>query len=341
LKHPWQKRCYLIAEAGVNHNGSLELARQLVISAKECGADAVKFQTFKAERVARADAPKAAYQLRNTDRAESQIDMLRKLELSPKAHRELADLCAKLKIDFLSTPYNEEDVVFLKKLGVPAIKLASIHLFEPHFLRLVARQGLPLFLSTGMGTLSDVDLAVRTIRDAGNPPVVLLHCTTNYPSAVADANLRAITTLRDAFGLEVGYSDHTQSETCSVAAVALGAKVIERHFTLDRSMEGPDHTSAADPVGFTELARRIRETENALGDGVKRPCAAELANMPNMRRSLVARRPIAKGRKISESMLTCKRPADGIAPALIDQVVGLAARRDIREGETIHWSLLG
>lgn len=340
MKTPWKKRCFLIAEAGVNHNGSLEMARDLVVAAKDCGADAVKFQTFKAERVARADAPKAAYQLRNTDRRQSQVAMLKKLELSPAAHRELAKLCSRLGLAFLSTPYNEEDLVFLKRLGVPAIKLASIHLFEPHFLKLAARQGLPILLSTGMGTLADVDMAVQTLRRNGNPPCVLLHCTTNYPSAVEDANLRAIRTLGEAFGLDVGYSDHTQSDICSIAAIALGARVIERHFTLNRSLPGPDHTSAADPQQFLALAQRIREAEKALGDGIKAPRAAELANMPHMRRSLVARRDIPKGRRITESLLICKRPADGIAPGFIAEVTELKARRTIRAGEALSWAML-
>lgn len=336
----WQKKCFLIAEAGVNHNGSLQTAKELVVAAKDCGADAVKFQTFKAERVVRTDAPKAAYQLRNTNRRESQIEMLRKLELSPAAHRELAALCRKLRIGFLSTPYNAEDLELLARLEVEAIKLASIHLFEPHFIRQACRLGLPVILSTGMGTLADVDLAVRTLTNSGNPPCVLLHCTTNYPSAIEDANLRAMSTLQAAFGLPVGYSDHTQSDVCSIAAVAIGARVIEKHFTLDRNSTGPDHSSAADPEQFRVLATRIRETERALGHGRKIPCASEIANMPHMRRSLVADRDIAKGEPISESALTCKRPADGIAPNQIDEIVRRKSRRLIRKGETLKWSML-
>ncbi len=337
---PWKKRCFLIAEAGVNHNGSLEQARALVQAAKDCGADAVKFQTFRAQRVVRNDAPKAAYQLSNTDPKESQIEMLRRLELSPKAHTELVALCRKLKVACLSTPYSEEDVALLVRLKVPAIKLASIHLFEPQFIKHVARQRLPILLSTGMATLADVDLAVRSLREGGNPPVVLLHCTTNYPSRVRDANLKAIVTLKKAFGLDVGYSDHTQTDTTTLAAVALGAQVVEKHFTLDRTLPGPDHTSAADPGQFSALAKKIREVELALGNGIKAPCAAEIANMPNMRRSLVAKRSIPKGAVINESHLTCKRPADGIMPALLPDVLGKKARRAIKEGESLRWTML-
>jgi N,N'-diacetyllegionaminate synthase len=334
------KRAYVIAEAGVNHNGSLDLARKLVLAAKEAGADAVKFQTFKAERVAQAAAPKADYQLRNTDQAESQIEMLRKLELPDESHGELLALCRAEGIEFISTPYNEEDVDFLAGLGVRAIKLASIHVVEPHFLRYAARSGCHLIVSTGMATLGEVDAAVRALRAAGCEDFTLLQCTTNYPSRVEDANLRVIPILRAAFGCAVGYSDHTQSDVSCIAAIALGATMIEKHFTLDRTLPGPDHTSAAEPVEFAALVRRIREVEAALGSGRKEPCAAESANATNMRRSLVARRAIASGERITEAMLTCKRPATGLSPALVAAIVGRVAATDIPAGTPLGWAMV-
>lgn len=344
MNRPFQTqpaRAYLIAEAGVNHNGSPAMARDLVRAARAAGADAVKFQTFKAERVAQGGAAKAQYQLENTDRDESQIEMLRKLELGEQAHRELFALCQEEAIDFLSTPYNEEDVDFLNALGVTAFKLASIHLFEPSFLAYVAAKGRPMIVSTGMATLADIDTAVRAIRAAGDPPVTLMQCTTNYPSRVEDANLRVIPRLRAAFGVAVGYSDHTQSEVCSVAAIALGATMIEKHFTLDQSLPGPDHTSAATPAEFARLAAAIRETEAALGSDRKEPCAAEIANAPAMRRSIVSRQPIARGTTISERMLTFKRPADGLPPALVGEVIGRVALQDIAPDTQLTWQMLG
>lgn len=338
MNFPPTDRVFIIAEAGVNHNGSPEMARQLVHAAKAAGADAVKFQTFRAERVAQSSAPKAAYQLRNTDGAESQIEMLRKLELPEADHHELLALCAELGLEFLSTPYNEEDVDFLAGLGVRAYKLASIHLVEPHFLRYAARTGRHLIVSTGMATFPEVDQAVRTLRAAG-ADFTLLQCTTNYPSRVEDANLRAIVSMRDDFGCAVGYSDHTQSDVTCVAAVALGATMIEKHFTLDRSLPGPDHSSAANPEEFAALVQRIRATESGLGTGRKEPSEAEAVNLVNMRRSLVARRAIAAGERITEEMLTCKRPADGIAPLRIDEVTGRVAARDIPAGAALAWSM--
>lgn len=332
---------FIIAEAGVNHNGSLDLARQLVLAAKEAGADAVKFQTFKAERVAQADAPKADYQLRNTDRAESQIEMLRKLELPDAAHEEIIALCRKAGIEFLSTPYNEEDIDFLAKLGVNAFKLASIHCVEPHLLRYAARTGKHLLVSTGMATLEEVDGAVAAVRGTGCENFTLLQCTTNYPSRIEDANLRVIPMLRERYQCDVGYSDHTQSDTSCIAAIALGATMIEKHFTLDKAMPGPDHTSAAEPSEFAALVRQIRATEAALGSGVKVPCEAEAANAVNMRRSLVARRDISAGEVITEAVLTCRRPANGISPRLVDEVLGRAARVAIPAGTRLAREMIG
>jgi len=330
-------RCTIIAEAGVNHNGDAEMARLLVKAAKRAGADAVKFQTFRAEALVVRDAAKARYQLQTTDPGESQYEMLRKLELTHETQAELAGLCGGEGIEFLSTPYNFEDVDFLDSLGVRAFKLASIHLVERPFLEYVARKGKTMIVSTGMGTLEDVTEAVRAIRGVADVPVILLQCTTNYPSAPEDANLRAMRTMREALGLPVGYSDHTQSETCCVAAVALGAVMIEKHFTLDRALAGPDHSSAADPEEFARLVQRIRETERALGTGKKAPSAGEAANAPAMRRSIVARRAIAAGEVIGAEALTLKRPGTGLEPRYWDDVVGMRAPREIAPDESLKF----
>jgi N-acetylneuraminate synthase/N,N'-diacetyllegionaminate synthase len=231
---------FVIAEAGVNHNGDREVALRLVDAAREAHVDCVKFQTFKAERVSTPTAPKAAYQLEVTDPAESQVAMLRALELNERAYPALLAACRKAGVAFMSTPYNEEDIAFLVSLDVPALKLASIHAAEPSFLRAAAVTQRPLILSTGMCTMDEVKRAVDVVHGAGNRDLVVLQCTTNYPSAIADANLRAMVTMRDQLGVRIGYSDHTQSDTACIAAVALGACVIEKHFTLDKTMPGPD-----------------------------------------------------------------------------------------------------
>lgn len=329
--------CFVIAEAGVNHNGDVALAKELIRSAKQAGADCVKFQTFKAERVVTATAPKADYQLKTTNPKESQIEMLRKLELDANAYYDLVRLAQEEGIALMSTPYNEEDVDFLDELGVVAFKMASIHLFEPSFLRYTARKGKPLILSTGMATLADVDIAVRAIRETGNEQFVILQCTTNYPSRLEDANIRAMCTMRDALGALVGYSDHTQTHTACLTAVALGAVVIEKHFTLDKTMPGPDHSSSADPSEFSELVQLIREVERVLGSPIKAPTDLEKKNALGMRRSIVARRAIEQGEVITEAMLTFKRPASGLRPSLLNDIVGRKARRHIAEGALLSW----
>ncbi len=332
---------FVIAEAGVNHNGDFELAKRLIREAKRVGADCVKFQTFKAERVVTDKAPKARYQLTTTDPQESQLEMLRKLELTPEAYRDLIALCQEQDIIFLSTPYNIDDVDFLNELGVPAFKLASIHIAEPYFLQYVARKGKPMTVSTGMATLAEVDEAVRAIRETGNEQFVLLQCTTNYPSRPEDANLRAMQTMRDAFDAPVGYSDHTQSDTACIVAVALGACVIEKHFTLDKSLPGPDQSSSADPAEFERLANKIRQVEVVLGSGKKEPCEIERVNAAGMRRSIVTKCKIPVGQIITEEMLTLKRPASGLKPALLHDIVGRVATRDIEANQMLSWEMCG
>lgn len=321
--------CFTIAEAGVNHNGSLAVALELVRMAKTCGADCVKFQTFKAERVVTAMAPKAAYQLKVTDPAESQFAMLRKLELSESDHRALIEQCLRDDIIFLSTPYSIEDAEMLHSLGVPGFKIASGQLVELPFLAAIARFNKPVILSTGMATLDEAREAVAILRSNGNSQLVVLQCTTNYPSRLADANLRAMTTIAEATGTITGYSDHTEGITTCLASVALGAKVVEKHFTLDRNMAGPDHRCSSEPAEFAALIRGIQEVELVLGDGIKCPTASELANLTGMRRSIVAARTIRSGESVAAADFSFKRPATGLAPKRLPELLGRTARTDI------------
>jgi len=332
---------FIIAEAGVNHNGDVDKAFELIRVAKRAGADCVKFQTFKAERVVTQSAPKASYQMRVSDPAESQLSMLKKLELSEDAYADLIALCDREGIIFTSTPYNEEDIEFLDSLGVPLLKSASIHIAEPRFLQRMAETGRPLVVSTGMATWDEIDEAVRAIRSTGNENFVLLQCTTNYPSRLADTNLRAMVSMRERFDCNVGYSDHTQSHAPCIGSIALGACVVEKHLTLDRAMSGPDHLTSESPEEFATLVTSIREMEVAMGSPEKAPTEAERANMPGMRRSIVARRAIAKGSPIEDDDLTCRRPLSGIPPREWEQLLGRIALRDIPAGEMLERSALG
>lgn len=327
---------FIIAEVGVNHNGDMEMAKQLIKEAKRCGADCVKFQTFKAERVVTKESPKANYQLNTTDPDESQIEMLKRLELSPESHEQLTSYCNEQDIIFISTPYNVEDVDFLDKLGIPAFKLPSICAAEPAFVRFVAEKGKPVILATGMATLGEVDEAVSAFHETGNRELILLQCTTNYPSRLEDANLLAMRTMRNAFDVLVGYSDHTQDDTACILSVALGAKVIEKHFTLDKSLPGPDQSSSAVPEEYARLVRNIRNAEKVLGSARKEPCEIERKNAVGMRRSIVAKLNIAMGTTITESMLTFKRPATGIAPRRFNDIVGQKPCRDIMADSLIQ-----
>ena len=332
--------CFIIAEAGVNHNGSLEIARQLVDVAVETGADAIKFQTFKAERLVTHDAPKADYQLQTTSASESQYDMLRRLELSSEAHQELLSYCQHKGIRFMSTPFDEESADLLVDLGIEVFKVPSGEITNLSFLAHVARTGKPIIVSTGMASLDEVEMAVSVIREAGNRDFVLLHCVSNYPADPADANLSAIQTMAMVFDALVGFSDHTPGIEVSVAAVALGACVIEKHFTLDRSMSGPDHRASLEPGELTKLVRGIRTVEAALGDGRKEPRASEANTRAIVRKSLVAAREIPAGSVLTEDMVAVKRPGTGLQPALQPYLIDRTARMTIPAGTLLTLEML-
>lgn len=324
----------IIAEAGVNHNGNLDTGLRLVDAAARARADAIKFQTFKVERVITASAPKAAYQKATTDPAESQYDMLRKLELQPADYGLIQQRATEQGIIFLSTPYSVADAQLLLELDVPAFKIASIDIVNYPLLRAVAQWGRPMILSTGLATLGEIEEGISVVRGVGNEQIVLLQCTSNYPIEDGEANLRVMDSLRRAFGVSVGLSDHTIGWEIALAAVALGATVVEKHFTLDRSAPGPDHAASLEPAEFAQMVRGIRRVERALGSFQKRPLPVELENRKAMRRSLVAAVAIPAGSVIREDMLTLKRPGTGLGAEAIDWFVGRKARVQI-EPDTI------
>ena len=320
---------FIIAEAGVNHNGNLDTALLLVEAATQAGADAIKFQTFKAERVITHNAPKANYQKQTTDSKESQFEMLHKLELQPSDFRVVQQRAAELYIICFSTPYSIADAQILLETGVPAFKIASIDIVNYPLLRTLAQWGKPLILSSGMATLGEIEQGINTVRMAGNEQIILLQCTTNYPIQDTEANLRVIDTLRRAFDVLIGFSDHTVGWEVPLAAVALGATVIEKHFTLDKSLPGPDHAASLEPADFAQMVRGIRRVEQALGSAWKRPLPIELENRKAMRRSIVAAVTIPAGTIIREDMLTMKRPGTGFGAEAIDLFVGRKTRCQI------------
>lgn len=332
--------CFIIAEAGVNHNGDLEMARQLVDVTAEAGADAVKFQTFTAESLVTEDAPKADYQLRTTNVSESQYEMLKRLELSTDAHRNLIEHARNKGILFLSTPFDEESADLLDELGVPAYKISSGEITNLPFLAYVARKQKPMIVSTGMSDLNEVEEALRCIRQDGNGNVVLLHCVSSYPAAPADVNLRAMISMREKFSLPVGYSDHTLGIEVSLAAVALGACVIEKHITLDRTLPGPDHTASLEPDELKDLVRGIRIVEAALGDGRKQPAPSEANTASVARKSLTAARDVTAGTVLTEELIAIMRPGTGLPPVMRSQLVGRVLRQNVRAGELLTLEML-
>ncbi len=329
--------CFFIAEAGVNHNGSIDIAERLIDAAVDAGADAVKFQTFKAGGLATPDAPKASYQQRTTCAGESQFEMLRRLELTLDNHRHLIDYCERRGIEFLSTPFEEASAVLLVGLGVPALKIPSGEVTNLPFLAHVARLGLPLIVSTGMCDLGEVEAAVETIVAEGNDSLLLLHCVSNYPACPGHFKFVAMATMQAAFGVPCGYSDHTLGNEVSLAAVALGACVIEKHFTLDRAMPGPDHEASLEPGELKELVQGIRVVESALGSGRKKPAASERDTAVAIRKSLVAAQDIAAGQTFTEELIAVKRPGTGLPPGMKGHVIGRIAAEHIPAGALLDW----
>lgn len=326
-------KVFIIAEAGVNHNGSLDMAFQLADKAKEIGADCVKYQTFKAENIVTKTSPKANYQMLVTDAQESQYDMLKKLELQKDDFRKIKAHCDRIGIQFLSTPYNPEDADLLNEIGVDAFKIASGQLVESYFLKYVAKFGKRMIISTGMASFSEVLTAVEAIKSTGNHDIVVLQCTTDYPSIIEETNLLAMCTMRDSLKIPVGYSDHVPNNYACFAAVALGAEVIEKHFTLDCTLEGPDHSSSLEPLAFKELIEGIRNVEKCLGTGIKTPSASEIKNTFGMRRSLVAKTDLKKGMHIQLEHVGFKRPANGLEPNMLDNILGKELSCDILKDE--------
>jgi N,N'-diacetyllegionaminate synthase len=331
-------RTLVIAEAGVNHNGDLGMALRLVDVAADAGADFVKFQTFSAARLATAAARKADYQAATTGGDESQLAMLHRLELSAEAHAQIVSRCRERSIGFLSTGFDIESVDFLIGLGIPLIKIPSGELTNLPYLRHVGALGLPTVLSTGMAELDEVAQAIAVLETAGLPRkrLTVLHCTTEYPAPFADVNLRVMQAMRSTFGVEVGYSDHTPGIEVAIAAVALGARVIEKHFTLDCDLPGPDHRASLPPDQLVAMVRAIRNVELALGSGDKRPSSAELKNKAVVRKSIVAARAIRSGELFSADNLTVKRPGTGVSPMRWDELIGRPARRDYAIDEMIE-----
>jgi len=331
-------RVYVIAEAGVNHNGAIDIARALIQAAADAGADAVKFQTFSSSKLVASHAPKARYQMDTTPGDESQLDMISRLELSPDDHRILMAEAERRGIEFLSSAFDLDSIDLLASLGLRTFKLPSGAVTDLPYLRAVASVADRIIMSTGMATLDEVADAIAALRAAGaaQTPMTLLHCTTEYPTPPDDVNLRAMTTLADTFGAPVGYSDHTAGIAVPVAAVALGATVIEKHFTLDRTMEGPDHRASLEPDELARMIEQIREVERALGNPEKKPTATEIENAQAARKSIAAARPIRKGDAFSSENLTTKRPGTGISPMRWDEVLGKVATRDFEEDELIQ-----
>ena len=327
---------YIIAEAGVNHNGSLELAKNLVDKAKEAGADCVKFQTFIANKIVSKNAAKADYQKKQTESAESQHEMLKKLELSFDDFIELNNYCKEIGIEFLSTAFDFESIDFLNQLGMQVWKIPSGEITNLPYLIKIAKLNKKVILSTGMSTMREIEDAVNILKDHGASELIILHCTTEYPTPYEDVNLNAMLAIKEKFGCEVGYSDHTMGIEVPIAAVALGAKVIEKHFTLDRTMDGPDHKASLEPSELKTMVDGIRNIELSMGTGIKEPADSEKKNIAIARKSIVANQSIIKGDILTETNLTVKRPGEGISPMKWFEIIGTKAIRNFEEDELIE-----
>lgn len=330
---------FIIAEAGVNHNGSLEMAFQLIDVAVSAGADAVKFQTFKAEQVIAGNAPKASYQKETTGSDESQLEMVKKIELDEAAHVQLYQYCQHKDIQFLSTPFDLESIDLLNRLGLEIFKIPSGEITNLPYLRKLGVLKKRLILSTGMANLGEIEDALDIFIASGTPlkNITVLHCNTEYPTPFEDVNLRAMQTIRNAFpGISVGYSDHTNGIEVPIAAVAMGASVIEKHFTLDRNLSGPDHRASLEPPDLSAMISGIRNIEKALGTGIKKPSPSELKNKPVARKSIVAATIIKRGETFTEMNITVKRPGIGISPMRWDEIIGRKAAKNYRRDELIE-----
>ena len=321
---------FFIAEAGVNHNGSIQLAYKLIDVASASGADAVKFQTFKAENLVSKNAQKAEYQKQVTNQSESQLNMLKKLELDTNAHKKLINYCKKKDIVFLSTPFDHESIDLLNGLGLQIFKIPSGEITSLTYLRHIGSLGKEVILSTGMSTLKEIEEALKILTSAGTSKenITILHANTMYPTPMEDVNLRAMQTIQDKFGVAVGYSDHTLGIEVDIAAVAMGATIIEKHFTIDKTMDGPDHKSSIDPEELKAMVSAIRNIEKALGSSIKKPSKSEKPNIIMARKSIVARKSIKKGELFTEKNITIKRPGIGISPMKWDTILGKVAERD-------------
>ena len=331
-------RVLIIAEAGVNHNGDLKTAKELVKTAAVSGADLVKFQTFKASAVATKNAQKADYQEKTTTPSESQYEMIRKLELSRGMHEELISYCKRCEIGFFSTGFDAQSVNMLVELGQQLFKVPSGEITNLPYLRHIGKMGKPVIMSTGMSTLDEVRVAINILMEEGvaKNEITILHCNTEYPTPMEDVNLRAMLTLQDKLGVKVGYSDHTTGVEIPTAAVALGATVIEKHFTLDRNQPGPDHAASLEPDELKSMVSAIRNIERAMGDGIKKPSPSEVKNLPIARRSIVAATTIQKGESFTEDNLAVKRPGTGISPMQWDSVLGMVAEKKYSKDDLIQ-----
>lgn len=327
---------YIIAEAGINHNGNIDLAKDMIVVAKEAGVNAIKFQTFKSDKLVIKTAKKAKYQQKKNASAETQLEMLKKLELDAGQFIELKDYCSKLRIDFLSTPFDLDSIEFLYQIGISQWKIPSGEITNLPYLIKIARTRLPVILSTGMSTLDEVEVAINVLKKYGTSEIALLHCTSEYPTPFEDVNLKAMITMRQIFNIPVGYSDHTLGIEIPIAAVAMGATIIEKHFTLDRTMEGPDHQASLNPGELKMMVETIRNVELALGDGSKKPVRSEIKNINVVRKSIVASKRITKGEAFTEENLTTKRPGGGISPMAWFDVLGTKAAKNFNEDELIE-----
>lgn len=330
-------KTFVIAEAGVNHNGSLELAKKLVDVAADAGADAVKFQTFKADNLVSKTAQKADYQKQTTAEDESQYEMIKKLELDEDAHRALINYCNEKSIMFLSTPFDHDSIDLLNGFGMPIFKIPSGEITNLPYLRHIGGLDKEVILSTGMADLGEVEDALNVLIGEGilKEKITVLHATTEYPCPIDEVNLLAMQTMHNAFGVKVGYSDHTQGIEVPIAAVAMGASVIEKHFTLDRAMEGPDHKASLEPDELRAMVRAIRNIDQAIGDGIKKASKSEAKNIPISRKSIVAARPIKAGEVFTPENLAVKRPGTGINPMRWDEIIGQVAQRDYFPDEVL------